>query len=214
MRTYRARMTGWAKRSAAGLAGLGLVCSAGAACGGEQLTAGQCREAWDDLRQTESENGSIAPQGTVTSARWQEEYDEAARRADDPGDLGSCSDDVAAARTRFARLVDLGSAIQQHDLAAQLRRAEDDLAHAQDLGSFTELPPRLDEAFDRLRSAAPAVHEAVARAEQPAADVDLGDAGDVEDLVAAIEDAATGTPSYDEGRRALEVIGRYELHEE
>ena len=32
--------------------------------------------------------------------------------------------------------------------------------------------------------------------------------------MAGIEDAATGVPSYDEGRKALEVIGRYELHEE
>jgi hypothetical protein len=213
MRSYGALMRGWTKSVVVLLT---LVGAALAGCGEERppLTAQQCRQAWDDLRQTEGENGSIAPDGTATSSRWQQEYDGAARRAKDPGDPGSCADDVAAARRRFSRLVDLGSAIQEHDLAEQLARAERDLAHARELGGFAELPPRLADAFDRLRSAAPAVHEAVATAEAKAAEVDLADGGAVEDLVVEIEEAATGDPSYAEGRRALEVIGRYELHEE
>ena len=161
MRTYRARMRGWGKCAASVVLAAWL-----AGCGGsEPLSRSACRAAWDDLRQTESENGSIAPEGTATSARWQEEYDEAARRAEDPGDLDSCADDVADARTRFSGLVDLGSAVQQHDLAVELVRAERDLEHAQELGGFAELPPPLADAFDRLRSAAPAVHDAVAAVE-------------------------------------------------
>ncbi|MDR7361411.1 hypothetical protein [Nocardioides marmoribigeumensis] len=211
-------MTGWTKRGTTAALVLLLPLAGLASCGEERpaLSARECRSAWEDLRQTQSENGSIAPRGTRTAGRWQQEYDVAGSRAKgaDPGDLPSCSEDVAAARARFDRLVDLGAAIQRHDLAEQLRRAEADLRHAQGLGSFAVLPPRLATAFDRLRSVAPEVHQAVARAEQPAADVDLDDGGAVHDLAAAIGTAATSLPSYAVGRRALEVIGRYELHEE
>ena len=210
MRSYRDRMRGWEK-TAAGLVLTGVVLTG---CGGETPSVEQCRAQWVELRQSLGENGSIAPEGTATAERWQMEYDEVTARADGPGGSRTCVRDIETAQERFDRLVDLGSAIQQHDLAVELTRAERDLEHAQELGSFTTLPPPLEQAFADLRSAAPEVHAAVAAAEAGAAEVDLDDGGDVDELVAEIEDAATGVPSYDRGREALEVIGRYELHEE
>ena len=216
MRSYGAPMNAWPKRGTTIALVLALSGPALAGCGEDRppLSAEECRAAWGNLRQTQGENGPLAPPGTATRSRWHEEQEAATQKEKQPGDLGSCSADVAAAGQRFERLIELAVAIQAYDLAAQLVFAEGDLEHARELGGFAELPPRLDRAFDDLRRAAPQVHEAVAPVEAKAADVDLDDRGDVEDLVAEIEDAATSHPSYAKGRKALDVIGRYELHEE
>ncbi len=207
-------MRGWR----IGLAGVSLAAAAGgvlAACAqAEPLSAADCRRVWDGLRQTQAEDGPIAPQGSATAARWQEEYDVAERRAKRPGNLDTCAQDVVDAGIRFAALVDLGSKVQTYDLAAQLETAERDLRHARDLGGLAVVPPRLERAFRELRAAAPEVSAAVSEVEQGAAELDLEDRGAVRDLAAEIEDAATGVPAYDGARRALEVIGGYELGEE
>ena len=213
MRSYGDGMRGWGQIGTTAL-GLLLVLPAGCAREAPAMSPSTCRAAWEDLQQTQGENGSIAPDGTATAARWQEEYDAAGRRSGRPGDPAACRDDLAAARARFAALVDLGSAIQRYDLATRLTQAERDLEHARGLGSFETLPPPLDEAFADLREAAPEVHGALSEVESRAADVDLGDERDVARLASDLRDAATGSPSYDRGRRALEVIGRYELDEE
>ena len=202
-------MRGWEKRAALVLAGMALV-----GCGDGSLSADQCREAWADLRQTQAENGSLAPDGTATDARWDEEYAAAQQRAEDPGDTGSCGDDVAATERRFAHLVTLSTAITRHDLTYRLVLAERDLGHAMRTRDYDPLPVPLARAFPRLREAAPAVTAAIAPVEARAADLDLDDDEAVDALAAAIEDAATSTPAYDEGSAALEVIGRFELSEE
>jgi hypothetical protein len=207
-------MRGWHNTSPRALPALVLAGIALVGCGDGSLTAAQCRDAWEDLRQTQGENGSLAPDGTATDARWDEEYAAAQQRAAAPGDPGSCRHDVAAAEKRFANLVTLSTAITRHDLSYRLVLAERDLGHAMSTRDYDPLPAPLARAFPRLREAAPAVTAAIAPVEARAADLDLGDDDAVEALAADIEDAATSTPAYDEGRAALEVIGRFELSEE
>ena len=210
MRSYGAAMTRCAKYAGAALL-LGVVASCGQA---QPLSGADCRSAWERLRQTQAENGSIAPEGTATAARWQEEYDAAARHAKRPDDLDTCTQDVADAADRFSALVDLGAAVNRFDLLVQLRQAERDLRHARRTRGYSPLPRPLAEAFLDLRGAAPPVHEAVADAESRATSLDLDDRDAVRRLADDVEGAATRHPSYDKGRRALEVIGRYELDEE
>ncbi len=204
-------MRGWHKTAAA----LAVVASGVVGCGEDQsLSADGCAAAWEDLRQTQGENGSLAPEGTATDRRWQEEYAAAQAGEDGGGEPDTCKADVADAEERFSALVDLSTAIRTYDLGDRLKRAEADLRHAEELRDYDPLPRPLVRAFDRLRAAAPEVAAAVAEVEADAADVDLDDRGEVGDLVERIRRAGESSPSYDEGKRALEVIGRYELSEE
>ena len=128
MRSYGAPMRGWRKRSMTAALVMALVGPALASCGEDAppLTARQCRTAWEDLRQTLGENGPLAPRGTATWARWQQEYDSVRVRAEEsrPAELDSCSADVDAAAARFDRLVDLLPATFRADWGMRVHRAK------------------------------------------------------------------------------------------
>jgi len=206
-------MRGWRKSCATAVAGL-LLLPAGCADEAPPLSAKGCRAAWENLRQTQGENGSIAPEDSPVTDRWEQEYAVARRQAEHPSDRSACRDDVAAATERFERLVDLSVAVNDVDMGFRLAINERELRHAVRMRSYDPLPPRLARAFRVMRAQAPAVHEAVLEASQDAATVDLDDAGDVEALAKEITDAGRGAPGWEACERADQVIGRYELDEE
>jgi hypothetical protein len=213
MRSYRSPMTGWGKTAATVLVALLLL---PVACADQPppLSARGCRAAWENLRQTQGENGDIAPPGSATSARWQEEYAAARRQERHPDDRATCREDVKAATTRFDRLVQLTAATQEHDMGVQLGWAERDLRHAVSMRDYDPLPHRLAAAFRVLRAEAPAVHEVVVPVEKGAATVDLDDGSAVTALARDITRAATGARGYAACSRALHVIADFQLDEE
>jgi hypothetical protein len=184
------------------------------ACGEDTntFTDSSCRQGWADLRQLQGENSNPAPEGTALAHVWDAEYDHTAD-LEEAATAADCPEALSAQEVRFDSLIDLAWAANS-DMLVVLQRAEWDLEHAIATRDYDPLPRRLARAFTTLRREAPDAHRAVAAELAALAAVDLEDPDAVEAAINDLQEASDASEAARTCRKALRVIGRYELDEE
>jgi hypothetical protein len=202
-----------------GVAGLAVAAvPVGAAVAGDgPPSEAECRHQWADLVQLKGENGNPGGPVRELTHRWETTYDEARALAQDAtaDDCGPRFDDLRAA---WNGLEAFQYKLSRFDFRGDLRGAEADRRHYQDLHSPGEPPhhlsPALKHAFRVIRHQTPGAVRDLEPALEPAPDVDVRDSTQVRDFMRTARAAKRASVHVDRMRHPYWLIGQAELDEE
>jgi hypothetical protein len=157
--------------------------------------------------------GMTQPDATRLVLRYQHEKEEAQRLGNE-ATASDCPDGPRAAALRIKSMRALLTAINDADMADDLRLDEKDLIHAEDMRDYDPVPRRLAAGFQLLRSHAEPALQDVADEIDQASRVDLEDPAAVQKAISALEAAAAASPNVAICKKAVAMIDDYELEEE
>ena len=181
--------------------------------GAAGVVIAQCRAKFDDLHQTQSENGNPGQPGRTLTKDWDARYAEAARLAK-KAKIGDCPKKFNALKDRLGGIETLIYGANPFDMVYALHGAERDLKHAEATRDYNPLPDKLRRAFQDLRQDAPRANAALGTELTAVDSADPTDGTAGKSALAALKKAAGSSAEFAACQRSLRIIGDYELDEE
>lgn len=178
-----------------------------------RVLAAQCAGKFENLRQTMGENGNPGQAGRKLTTDW-DATNARAIELSTKAKAGDCPKTFNIIRDRFDGIENLIRGEAGFDMVHALKLAEVDLAHAKSTRTYDPLPEKLRRAFERLRLHAPKSNAELATELDAVDNTDPLDKIASKKALADLEAAAESNDEFDTCRRAVRVIGDYELAEE